>query len=141
MLQQLWCRSRLQLESDPWGRNSICRGAAKQEKQLKSPLEPSIILKRLATPKKPENLCSHTSYISLLLLLLGCRNCSFLCYSCSTTYKIFIFLFLFLLFRASLVAYGGSQARGPIGAIAASLRHSHSNIRSKAHGNARSLTH
>ena len=37
--------------------------------------------------------------------------------------------FLFLLFRA----YGGSQARGPIGAVAARLRQSHSNTRSKPH--------
>ena len=46
------------------------------------------------------------------------------------------------------MAYGGSQARGQIGAVAASLHHSHSNMGSeprmtytKAHGNARSLTH
>ena len=37
----------------------------------------------------------------------------------------------FLLFRAAPAAYGGSQARGPIGAVAASLQHSHSHIRSK----------
>ena len=39
--------------------------------------------------------------------------------------------FFFLLFRAVPVAYGGSQARGPIGATAAGLYHRHSNIRSK----------
>ena len=33
---------------------------------------------------------------------------------------------MFLLFRATLMAYGGSQARGRIGATVASLRHSHS---------------
>ena len=42
----------------------------------------------------------------------------------------FFRLFLFLLFRAALVAYGGSQARGLIGAVAAVLRQSHSNARS-----------
>ena len=31
------------------------------------------------------------------------------------------------------MAYGGSQARGTIGAVAAGLPHSHSNIRSKPH--------
>ena len=31
------------------------------------------------------------------------------------------------------MAYGGSQARGPIGATAASLHHSHSNAGSEAH--------
>ena len=36
------------------------------------------------------------------------------------------FVCLFLLFRATPVAYGGSQARGRIGATAAGLHHSHS---------------
>ena len=45
---------------------------------------------------------------------------------------LFFFFFLsFCLFRAALEAYGGSQARGLIGAVAASLRHSHSNARSE----------
>ena len=57
------------------------------------------------------------------------------------------FFFSFLLFRATPVAYGGSQARGRIRATAADLRHSHSNARAlsatytTAHGDARSLTH
>ena len=38
----------------------------------------------------------------------------------------FFVLFLFLLFKATPVAYGGSQARGLIGATAASHSHSHS---------------
>ena len=37
------------------------------------------------------------------------------------------FVFVFCLFRAAPVAYGGSQARGQMGAFAASLYHSHSN--------------
>ena len=53
------------------------------------------------------------------------------------------------IFRAASVAYGGSQARGQIRALAASLRYSHSNVGSElrvqiyttAHGNARSRTH
>ena len=36
-----------------------------------------------------------------------------------------------LLFKAALLAYGSSQARGQIGAAAASLCHSHGNTRSK----------
>ena len=56
-------------------------------------------------------------------------------------------LFFLLLFRATPVAYGGFQARGLIGAIAAG--HSHSNTGSephlptytRAHRNAGSLTH
>ena len=55
-------------------------------------------------------------------------------------------------FRAALKACGGSQARGPIRAVAASLCHSHSNSNINqiqvlsvtyitAHRNAGSLTH
>ena len=40
-------------------------------------------------------------------------------------------LLLFLFFRAALVAYGGSQARGRTGATAAGLHHSHSNAGSE----------
>ena len=39
--------------------------------------------------------------------------------------------FIFVLFRAASTAYGDSQARGRIRAVAARLHHSHSNIRSK----------
>ena len=38
-----------------------------------------------------------------------------------------LFFFFFCLFRATPTAYGGSQARGQIGAAATGLRHSHSN--------------
>jgi len=42
------------------------------------------------------------------------------------------FLFVFLLFLwAAPAAYGGSQARGPIGAVATGLRQSHSNTGSE----------
>ena len=44
---------------------------------------------------------------------------------------IFLFIHLFFLFRAAPSAYGSSQARDQIGAIAASLHHSHSNVGSK----------
>ena len=50
-----------------------------------------------------------------------------LCY-----FTVFYFC-LFVFSRAALVAYGGSQARDPIGAVAASLRQSHSNTGSKPH--------
>ena len=39
----------------------------------------------------------------------------------------FFFLSFFSLFRATLAAYGGSQAKGPIGAVATGLQQSHSN--------------
>ena len=44
--------------------------------------------------------------------------------------RFFPFLFFFFcLFRAAHMVYGGSQARGRIGAVSASLCHSHSNTR------------
>ena len=47
---------------------------------------------------------------------------------------IFFFISLFLcLFRAIPAAYGGSQARGWIGAVAAGLHHRHSNAGSEPH--------
>ena len=48
---------------------------------------------------------------------------------------LFTYLFIYLLFRATLAACGGSQARGLIRATAASLchGHSHSHTRSKLH--------
>ena len=48
----------------------------------------------------------------------------------------FFFFFFFGLFafsRAAPVVYGGSQARGLIRAVAASLHHSHSNAGSEPH--------
>ena len=41
------------------------------------------------------------------------------------------FFCLFVFFRAAPAEYGGSQARGLIGAVATSLHHSHSNARSE----------
>ena len=64
------------------------------------------------------------------------------------TVLIFLFVCLvFCLFRVAAAAYGGSQARGLIGAVAAGLRQSHSNgqiqatsaIYTTAHSNAGSL--
>ena len=56
--------------------------------------------------------------------------------------------FFFFLFRATPVAQGSSQARGGIGAVAATLHHSHRNVGSEphltyttVHGNIGSLTH
>ena len=43
----------------------------------------------------------------------------------------FFFFLSFVLFRATLATYGGPQASGLIGAVAAGLRHSHSNAGSE----------
>ena len=54
----------------------------------------------------------------------------------TSTMSILSFLFFFfflLLFRAAPTAYGGSQARAPIGATAVSLHHSHSDSGSESH--------
>ena len=45
----------------------------------------------------------------------------------------FFFFFLALLFRATPVTHGSSQARGRNGATPASLHHSHSDTGSKPH--------
>ena len=45
----------------------------------------------------------------------------------SLEFIFYLFIYLFLFFRAIPVASRGSQARGQIGAAAAGLRHSHSN--------------
>ena len=47
-------------------------------------------------------------------------------------YIVFLLSFFFF-FRATPMAYGGSQARGLIRAAAASLYHSHSNLGSEPH--------
>ena len=46
---------------------------------------------------------------------------------------LFVYLFILLFFRATLVAYGGSQTRGLIRATTASLHHSHSHAGSQRH--------
>ena len=46
---------------------------------------------------------------------------------------VFFVLFCFCLFRAVPEAYGGSQARGLIRAVAVGLHHSHSKARSEPH--------
>ena len=57
-------------------------------------------------------------------------------FSCANFFHLYLFRFflcVFFLFRAAPAAYGGSQTRGPIGAVATCLRHSHSKARSEPH--------
>ena len=49
------------------------------------------------------------------------------------TMSLLIFFSFFLFLKAAPMAYGGSQAGGPIGATAASLHHSHSDARFEPH--------
>ena len=44
---------------------------------------------------------------------------------------LFIYLFMIFFFKAALMAYGSFQARGQIGATAASLHHIHGNLGSE----------
>ena len=86
---------------------------------------------------------------SLLIKYMLFRNISMV-YKIGTTLKIFLFfkfIIIIYLFQAELMVYGSFQARGQIGAAAASLHHN-SNARSEppvtdtaALSNARSLTH
>ena len=76
--------------------------------------------------------------ISLLLFATVTLRFSLIIYCCCYLSRLFnwflgFFFFFFLVFRATLGAYGSSQARGRIGAVAASLYLSHSNIGSKPH--------
>ena len=85
-------------------------------------------------------LCISFYYRNLSSLLLLYSN-SWIRVSSSTLFSssflspsfLFFFFFFFLLFRATLAAYGSSQARDQIRASAAAgpRRHSHSNARSK----------
>ena len=52
---------------------------------------------------------------------------------CQFIYLFFVLFHFFGLFRTTPAAYGGSQARGLIGATAASLHHSHSDAGSEPH--------
>ena len=74
--------------------------------------------------RKPwkEKLFSEGTELPTLSLLLILKICTTL---------LFYFIMIFLLFRATSVAYGYSQARGWMRAVAAGLHHSHSNTGSK----------
>ena len=68
---------------------------------------------------------SHTCGHRPTLIIQGC------CFISKSL--IFFFFGSFCLFRAAPTAHRGSQARGPIRAVAAGLRHSHSHAGSEPH--------
>uniref|UniRef100_A0A5G2Q932 HECT-type E3 ubiquitin transferase n=1 Tax=Sus scrofa TaxID=9823 RepID=A0A5G2Q932_PIG len=93
--------------------------------------EIQVLISGAQVPISLEDLKSFTNYSGTLSLLVAdsweChrRSCSPTCF--------FFFLFppSFCPFRAAPAAYGGSQARGRIGAVAAGLRQSHSHAGSE----------
>ena len=111
---------------------------------LPNPLSISMELPILdISCKWSHTLCGFLVWLLCLAYVLSFHPCcsllsvlhSFLWLSCipldeDTTF-VYSFFFFFLLFRATPLAYGSSQARGQIGAIAASYSHSHSNAKSK----------
>ena len=66
-------------------------------------------------------------FVVLLLILLGSSL------GCLFSFFLSFFLPFFVFSSAALMAHWGSQAGGPIGAIAAGLRQSHSNAGSEPH--------
>ena len=83
-------------------------------------------------------------FVFIVITLDGESEKILLCFISESVWPMFspksfwVFSFLFILFfclfdfsRATPVAYGGSQARGRIGSVAASLRQSHGNARSE----------
>ena len=86
------------------------------------------------------------SHLTLLLAYMS-QDFEVIC-----LFFLLLLFFFFLLFRATLAAYGGFQAKGWIGATAAGLHHRHNNLGSElsqaesgtytpAHDNAGSLIH
>ena len=72
------------------------------------------------------------SFICLLATCISLEECVFSS-SAQVLIGIFFFFCLFAISRAAPTAYGGSQARGPIGAAATGLHQSHSNAGSEPH--------
>ena len=126
------CRSRLRITAVAWVR-SLARellhvvGAAKKT----PPLNIYQILKVLRPLRQSQKLQR-----GVITVFKG--KCVLLCTMTGrvSQYVFYLFIYLFCLFafsRATPVAYGDSQARGLIGAVAAGLRQSHSNVGSQPH--------
>ena len=87
-----------------------------------------------------------------LLFIYKCQVVSMLLIviTCSVISLLILFFFVFCIFCSCTMAYGGSQARGLIGAVATGLCQGHGNMGSEprlsatyttAQGNVGSLTH
>ena len=71
-------------------------------------------------------ICATSSYSNHLLMdgHLGCFH---------VLARFLLFFFLSFFFRATPMAYEGSQASGPMGTVATGLHHNHSNVGSEPH--------
>ena len=85
----------------------------------------SILITKKLKIKARKKILTHnpTSLETAVNNTLACILLLFLC-----IHFLWAFFFFFLLFKATPAAYGSSQATGLMGAIAAGLCHSHSNV-------------
>ena len=81
-------------------------------------------------------------FLGTYLFLLGCQiswhkifqsNLMIFCISVVSVVMSSLYFLFFCLFRAAIMAYGGSQARGQIRVVAAGVHHSQSNVGSEPH--------
>ena len=77
-------------------------------------------------------------YIYVYMYMCTCMCvyiCIYVCVYVCICMCIYVYVYIYThthsLFRATPAAYGCSQARGPVGAVAADLHQSHSNTRSE----------
>ena len=77
----------------------------------------------------------HGSWKSAIhvCVCLGCFEHVASIYVICVFFFVFLFFCLFAISWAAPMAYGGSEARGPIRAVATGLHHGHSNVGSKPH--------
>ena len=76
------------------------------------------------SPRSVATICGNYKFFEVCKSVSVLQISSFVFFFCFFFFLIYLF-FIFCLFTASPVAYGDSQARGPTGAVAASLHHSH----------------
>ena len=89
-------------------------------------------LEKAKRKKKDLSLLNYDPMLNISCLFKSCVYNFELSTKVTVTLAFFFNFFVFLLFLwAALAAYGGSQARGQIGAVATGLRQSHSKAGSK----------
>ena len=107
------------------------RPKRQQQQQQKTKRQKETKKKKKKKKKKKEKIAMV--YIRTVLPMFSSRIFMVSCLIFRFLF-IYLFIFVFLPFSwATLVAYGGSQARGRIGAIAAGLHRSHSNLGYEPH--------